>query len=296
VADSDNRTSSADRRSLREILGGFLFYIGIPAVTLYPLGFVALSLQLWRDPDFPYSWASGGFNFAMIWYAASLVPKVVVIGTGVRLLFISLLSTVLTMVVASATLHLLQKWNLTKGQPKRKEPEQHNSKWEHLNKWERRLWRISPVILLPLVVLLLIKDFPFDTWYDLPFYAGYFIFSACGGFIIGYIRFRGQDRWIHHGLSLAFAGAIFGALSLSALDLPDLPFVEIEATTNWPKELSSTPFRLLSTDSQHWYLYNRDSGMLALDQPDVKSVRYWDETQKRTSDVSPEEDGRVNPD
>ncbi len=66
----------------------------------------------------------------------------------------------------------------------------------------------------------------------LPFYVGYFIFSACGGFIIGYIRFRGHDRWIHHGLSLAFAGATFGALSLSALDLPDLPFVEIEATTN----------------------------------------------------------------
>ncbi len=295
MADSHNRTSSADRRSLREILGGFLFYIGIPAITLYPLGFVALSLQLWRDPDFPYSWASGGFNFAMIWYAASLVPKVVVIGTGVRLLFIALLSTILTMVVASATLHFLQKWNLAKSQARRKEPE-HHSKWEHLNKWERRLWRLSPVILLPIVVLLLIKDFPFDTWYDLPFYVGYFIFSACGGFIIGYIRFRGHDRWIHHGLSLAFAGAIFGALSLSALDLPDLPFVEIEATTNWPEELSSTPFRLLSTESNHWNVYNRESGILALDHTDVENVRYWDETQKRTSDVSPEEDGRVNPD
>ena len=112
MADSGNTISPADRRSLRDIIGGFLFYFGIPAITLYPLGFVALSLQVCRDPDFPYSWASSGFNFAMLWYAASLVPKVVVIGTGVRLLFIWLLSTILAMAVASATLHFLREWNL----------------------------------------------------------------------------------------------------------------------------------------------------------------------------------------
>ena len=295
MVDSHNRASSADRRSFRDIFGGLLFYFGIPAVTLYPLGFMALSLQLWRDPDFPYSWAASGFNFAMLWYAASLVPKVVVIGTGIKLLFISLLSTILSMVVASATLHFLHKWNLVKSRAKRKEPE-HHSEREHLNKWERRLWRISPAVLLPMMVLLLSNNFPFDSWYDFPFYAAYFIFSACGGAIIGYIRFRGLHRWLHHGLSLAFAGAIFGALSLSALQLPDLPLVEIEATTNWPKELSSSPFRLLSNDTQHWYVYNRESGMLALDQGSVKSIRYWDETQKRPPDISPEEDGRVNPD
>src|SRR5215210_9443096 len=102
MANSDTRNSPKESRSLRDILGGVLFYFGIPAFTLYPLGFMALSLQLWRDPDFPYNWASSGLNFAMLWYAASLVPKVVVIGTGVRLLFISLLSTILSMAIASA--------------------------------------------------------------------------------------------------------------------------------------------------------------------------------------------------
>ena len=33
---------------------GVLLYIGIPAVTLYPITFVALGIQLWRDPSFPY--------------------------------------------------------------------------------------------------------------------------------------------------------------------------------------------------------------------------------------------------
>ena len=256
---------------------------------------MALSLQLWRDPDFPYSWAASGFNFAMIWYAASLVPKVVVIGTGVRLLFIALLSTILSMIVASTTLHFLQKWDLAKGRAKRKEPEDH-SRWEGLGKWERRLWYLSFIILLPIAILLLSKNFPFNSWYDLPFYAGYFTFSACGGVILGYIRFRGHRKWVHHGLSVAFAGAIFGALSLSALELPDLPFIEIEATTTWPSELSGTPFRLLSNDSNHWYIYNSESGILALHQQDVQSVRFWDDTQERPSDVSPTEDGRVNPD
>ena len=35
--------------------------------------------------------------------------------------------------------------------------------------------------------------------------------------------------------------------------------------------------------------------MLAMDQADVKSVRFWDDTQERTPDVG-SQDGRVNPD
>jgi hypothetical protein len=112
----------------------------------------------------------------------------------------------------------------------------------------------------------------------------------------GYIRFMGHHGLFRHGLLVAFVAAIFGALSLSALELPNLPLVEIEATTSWPTELTSTPYRLLSNDSQHWYVYNRESGMLAMDQADVKSVRFWDDTQERPPTVSPGQDGRVNPD
>src|ERR687890_643964 len=112
MADLDTRTSpsppnevtpSNEATSLRNIVGGALFYIGIPAATLYPLGFMALSFQIWRDPEFPYNWAISGLDFSMIWYAASMVPKVVVIGIGIRLLLLSLVSTVLSMCIASAT-------------------------------------------------------------------------------------------------------------------------------------------------------------------------------------------------
>jgi len=78
----------------------------------------------------------------MIWYAASLVPKVIVIGTGVRLLLLSLVSTVLSMCIASATLLLLQRWKLAKsraaGEAKDDYAGSFLSRWERLNKWERR--------------------------------------------------------------------------------------------------------------------------------------------------------------
>ncbi len=38
---------------VKEIVEATLLYVGIPAITLYPLGFVALGLQMRRDPFFP---------------------------------------------------------------------------------------------------------------------------------------------------------------------------------------------------------------------------------------------------
>ena len=162
---SNTRTSPStpnEAPSLRNILGGALFYIGIPAATLYPLGFMALSLQIWRDPNFPYNWATSGLDFSMIWYAASLVPKVTVIGIGVRLLVLSLISTVLSMCIASATLLLLQRWKLAKswaaGEGQDDYARYFLSRWERLNKWERRFWYFSLLTLLPLVMVWLWRD------------------------------------------------------------------------------------------------------------------------------------------
>jgi hypothetical protein len=295
VANSGNKTSFADNSSLRDLFGGLLFYVGIPATTLYPLGFLALSLQLWRDPDFPYTWASSGLNFSLLWYAVALVPKVVVIGTGIRLLLLAFLATFLSMALASLTLQSLRKWSVLKGKAKYQRSEDLGRK-KSLERLKRYHWLVSLVVVLPATVLLLSRNFPFDSWYDAIFYGIYLGSCALGGTLIGYIRFMGHHGLFRHGLLVAFVAAIFGALSLSALELPNLPLVEIEATTSWPTELTSTPYRLLSNDSQHWYVYNRESGMLAMDQADVKSVRFWDDTQERPPTVSPGQDGRVNPD
>jgi hypothetical protein len=298
MTNSDTKTSPEDSRSLRDILGGVLFYFGIPAFTLYPLGFIALSLQLWRDPDFPYNWASSGLDFTIIWYAASLIPKIVVIGTGVRLLSIALLSTILIMGVAAITLHLLREWNLIKGWLKHEKRQNAARGWRGLNKWERRFWHLCLVTLLPITILVLIMMFPLDTWHDLPFFGGYLIFSAIGGIVLGYIRYWGHDRWLHHGISFAFAGAIFAALSLSALELPDLPYLELDASSTWPESLpNSSPFTLLTNESNHWYIYNRESGLVSLNHPENPEgaimMRFWDQVERPDVDLSPD-DGRVN--
>jgi hypothetical protein len=298
MTNSDTNASPKDSRSFRNILGGVLFYFGIPAITLYPLGFMALSLQLWRDPAFPYNWASSGLDFTLIWYAVSVIPKVVVIGTGVRLLLISLLSTILIMSIAAVTLHLLREWNLVKGWVKHKKQKGTAGGLKRLNKWERRFWHLTLVALLPITILLMVKTFPFDTWYDLPFYGSYLIFSAVGGIVLGYIRYWGHDKWLHHGVSLAFAGAIFAALSLSALELPDLPYMELNASSTWPESLpNSTPFTLLANEGNHWYLYNRESGIVSLNHPEAAEgatiMRFWDQVERPDVDVGTD-DGRVN--
>ena len=65
--------------NFKDLVQSLLVYVGIPAVTLYPLGFAALAIQLWNDPLFPY------YDFATIWYAVTLVPKTVVMGTALPL-------------------------------------------------------------------------------------------------------------------------------------------------------------------------------------------------------------------
>jgi hypothetical protein len=39
---------------VKDVVEVALLYVGVPAVTLYPLGFVGLFIQMWRDNFFPY--------------------------------------------------------------------------------------------------------------------------------------------------------------------------------------------------------------------------------------------------
>jgi hypothetical protein len=297
LAESNTKALPDERTSFRSSLEALLFYIGIPAITLYPLGFVALSIQIWRDPVFPYSWATGGFNFAMIWYAASLVPEMLVVGTGVRLLFLALLPTVFSVGIASTALYFLRR-HVTKSRAER-EGREVFGKEATLSKRERRFWWLSLLSLLPLVILVRQHNFPIDSWYDVPFLAGYAIFSVAGGATVGYMRFWGhRERWLRYGLALAFTGAILAALSLSALRLPDLPFVQFRATSEWPNRLPSPYFRLLSSNKNIVYVYNRQSGILAVNQTvgptATQNVRYWDTPKMRAPDIDPGKAGRVN--
>jgi hypothetical protein len=271
LVNADASSSNNETKPLRDILEGFLFYVGIPALTLYPLGFVALCLQMWRDHYFPYSWDFDGFNFGMTWYAASLIPKVVVVGTGVRLLFLSLLAGVLAIGVASLLSNFLHRWWYVR---QRWHLVEH---WKGLPRWEMLLWRLSFVTLLPLVAYLIWSDFTIDSWYDTPFLAAFVVFSAVAGTTVVQARHREMGRRFLHGLAAAYAGAVLAALSLSTLQFPDLPLVELEAKAEtWSESPSSEPFVMLSQGTGYWHVYNRTSGLLSVPEDEARVVRYWD--------------------
>ncbi len=273
MAEANTASTNRETHSLRDVLEGFFFYVGIPALTLYPLGFVALCLQMWRDQEFPYSWDFGGFNFGITWYTASLVPKVVVMGTGVRLLFLSLLACVLAMGVSSLAFNFLQRrWHV-------------QQRWHLLEAWtgsrkrEVMFWRLSFVTLLPLAVYIIWNDFDIDSWYDAPFLAAFVLLSAAAGTVLIHARHREGGRRFLHGLAVAYAGAVLAALSLSALQLPDLPQVELKAEAeSWPLRPADEPFVLLSQEAGYWHVYNRTRGLLAVPDDEAKVVRQWDET------------------
>ena len=80
-------TEQHGEKRVRSLAEAVLFYVGIPAALLYPLGVLGVGLQMSKDPLFPYS------RLDTVWIAVSLVPERVVIGTGIRLLFFALVST-----------------------------------------------------------------------------------------------------------------------------------------------------------------------------------------------------------
>src|SRR5829696_9721097 len=79
-SEEDQRTLTEQHgeKKVRSFAESAIFYVGIPAALLYPLG---VGIQMWVDPLFPYS------RLDTVRTAVSLVPEKVVIGTGIRLLF-----------------------------------------------------------------------------------------------------------------------------------------------------------------------------------------------------------------
>jgi len=63
-----------DLVKVKDLVEVGLLYVGVPAVTLYPLGFVGTFVQMWRDEFFPY------YDFNIVWNAVAMVPNTVVVG------------------------------------------------------------------------------------------------------------------------------------------------------------------------------------------------------------------------
>ena len=247
--------------NLRQTLEGALFYLGIPTVTLYPLGFVGLGLQMWRDPFFPYS------RFDTVWDTLSLVPQMEVIKMGVWLLYLSLIS--LTFGVGAATL-VVRLFLRLGGLPAEQSP---------VAAPGRRGWMVYLLLLLPVAVLLLWNGVTLRGWHDLMSFVRFLVLSAGGGMVVGYMRLRGRRQHFFTCVTVAYVGAVLGALSLASTQTPQLPLVEIEADRKALHECSEVPadnlFVMLHETNEYWYLYNKE-GLFGLRKEETGDIRFLD--------------------
>ena len=177
--------------NFKDLVQSLLVYVGIPAVTLYPLGFAALAIQLWNDPLFPY------YDFATIWYAVTLVPRTVVVGTALKLILLSLSTTVLSTGAALMVLRSLLRRRGLSLQELEEIPE---------SKGMGR-WTIYLIILVVVAAaLILLNELILDTWGDLIALIGFLAFSVGVGILVGVLRARGSERLFPTGLAVAYAG------------------------------------------------------------------------------------------
>ncbi len=234
-----------------------LLYVGVPAVTLYPLGFVGTFVQMWRDEFFLY------YDFNVIWNAVSMIPNTEVVGTGVQLLYFSLVATLLGVGVASLIFGFLRK----RHEEEDDQPVNRRGLW----------WVLYLLILLPVAAFMAYSSVHINDALDVLFLAGFLTLSAGGGVLIGQVRLRGHDEWFFPGLAAAYAVTILAAVCIAALDTPTLPLVEIRAESDTIPDCSDLPkdrlFVKVSEAPNLLYLYN-ESGFFAFSVFDVQPLRY----------------------
>jgi len=124
-----------EEKKVRSLAESVIFYVGIPAALLYPLGVLGVGIQMSKDPLFPYS------RLDTVWTAMSLVPEKVMIGTGIRLLFFTLESTAFGIGVSVLVVRVL----ILLG----REPAEASA----VGKGGPRRWMLFLLLLMPLAVV-----------------------------------------------------------------------------------------------------------------------------------------------
>ena len=247
-----------EEKRVRSLAESFLFYVGIPAATLYPLGFLGVGLQMWRDPLYPYA------RLDSVWLAVSLVPETVVIGTGVRLLFLALVSTAFGIGISVVVVRGLILLGREPGEASAVQP-------------GRRGWMVYLLLLLPVAVVVLWNSVRVNSGTDLAYFVGFFVFSAGAGLVIGYVRWRSDQEHWYVSLLGAYAGAVIAAACLATSQTPPLPLVEIHADRIAPRACSEVPaedmFVMLDRSDSFLYLYNNE-GLVSLPDDDARTLLF----------------------
>ncbi len=247
-------------KKVRSLAESMLFYVGIPAAALYPLGVLGVGIQLWRDPLFPYS------RLDTVWVAVSLVPEKVVIGTGIMLLYFALESTAFGIGVSV----LLVRGLILLG----REPGEVSA----VGKGGRRRWMLYLILLMPLAVMGVWSSVRVSNVTELAYFIGFFVFSAAAGLVFGYVRWASSVERFYLTMGAAYLGGVAAAICLAATQTPPLPLVETRADRNVTLACKEVPteemFVMLDRGDSFLYLYNNKEGLLSLPEGDAETVRF----------------------
>jgi hypothetical protein len=216
---------------------------------------------LWRDPFFPYT------DFTTVWEALSLIRQTVVIATGLKLIYLSLVASALGVGIASLTLTFLRR-------RKRSRPPEGKETGESRN---GRLWSVLLFVLLPVAALLIWSSTPIDGWGDVGYLAAFVLLSVGGGALVSYVRMQERDELFFPAGIIAYAGAVLAALCLAALWTPGLPLVEIDTEPGTPpsdcSEATGKTYVKLEEGLQYWHLYNEE-GLFAVPHEELHLITY----------------------
>jgi hypothetical protein len=253
-------TEQHAEKKVRSLAESALFYVGIPAAALYPLGVLGVGIQVLRDPLFPYS------RLDTVWLAVSLVPEKVVIGTGIRLLFFALLSTAFGIGVSVLVVRGL----ILLG----REPPEASA----VGKGGPRRWMVYLLLLMPLAVVGMWTSVRVSNATELAYFIGFFVFSAAAGLVFGYVRWSSTAERFYLTMVAAYVGGVAAAICLAATQTPPLALVEIRADRNAPLACKEVPpsdmFVMLDRSDSFLYLYNNKEGLLSLPDSEAETVRF----------------------
>lgn len=267
-------SKGAESSPLEGLIEALKVYLSAVAVTIYPLGFIALTIQIYRDPVFPSD------DPYMAWYAASLVPPLTVLSTAA---FVLLSSLVVSTSFTSLGMLFFDARRRRSGDGTRAGPVRH----------EKVLRVVSVLVLVVVVFLLIAERFPLlntnpdDVGWNPYLWMGAFLSAFGAGIYAGYNKVEHPGEWLHRGALAAFLGAVIAAILIASTQYPALPQAEVNSVID-PGSVEATPgqrhelLQLLAHNGGRWYGYSPATGIVSIPDDEVGTVLMWDAALKRS--------------
>ena len=241
-------------------------YLTVVAILVYPIGLIALALQIWN------SYAYGLFDALFV---VSFAPVTLAAGK----IFDFFTWAVIAAGSAGAISWYISarrgKWSLrVPDEALSSMTEERRERWRRVEEQHEKFTRlIGPLILLS-AFLSLSAPFAlslifFQSWRTWVLYIAFVVFSCAGGVASGLlIPHLGEGNsgpfWRASGVAYAFA--ILAGVSLAGTASPALPLVEFEA--------SALEAHLLGRTEGYWYVFDEQGTLVAVPNDDAGGIRF----------------------